>query len=231
MEMNVVPIQRAIPIPTLVAAINEAIEAGDRAKDNADQHYIKAGGLLKELKEQNRGSGTPWYKYVRQKCGISNRRANELIEMHNGRPVTEMRAGNTERQRKTRVKNRARRHARSPTKPPSFEGNPTGQDAAPEDWIKEDDDTPIESYLKNFYEHTSLARDSARVCIRLAEIVIKNFKRIPIAVRRDLQVPDESDLVAETRALAAEWEKTAQAIERRLKHGDQTETKAKTLTG
>ncbi len=66
------------------------LAAGDKALDKAEEHYKAAGLYLLEAKERvRRTPGLTWSAFVLGKCGMSVRRADELIRFADGRTTLE----------------------------------------------------------------------------------------------------------------------------------------------
>lgn len=78
---------------------------GDEASkvSGAEEHYKAAGAALKEIKEKKL-FGKSWEKYVPRVFYISRRRADEYIEMADGRKsLTEVRTKNAASKKKSRA--------------------------------------------------------------------------------------------------------------------------------
>lgn len=88
-----------VPIEALGAEIKARIEAGDRALDKAEQHYISAGLQLAQAKERVRHTANlTWPAFLSTYCGVRRRRADELIALADGRTtLAEMREKNRDR--------------------------------------------------------------------------------------------------------------------------------------
>jgi hypothetical protein len=84
----------------LIKTIKARIAAGDKAQDEADQHYKSAGLLLHRLKAQHRGTWAEWETLLKEKIGIGKSRASELIAIGRGRKTPEqVKSERRERQR------------------------------------------------------------------------------------------------------------------------------------
>jgi uncharacterized protein YajQ (UPF0234 family) len=89
----------------LIKAIKAHIAKGDQLKDKSEQHYISAGLHLNTLKADgaHKRHGLTWEQYVKDKCGISRERADQLIRIADGRTTVEQgRASTTQRVTKHR---------------------------------------------------------------------------------------------------------------------------------
>jgi hypothetical protein len=87
----------------LVTRITGLVTKGDRAVDEAEQHYKAAGIHLAECKAQL-PPGVGWRKFVAANFSFSRRRADELIRIGAGlTTLAEMRAGTADRVRKARA--------------------------------------------------------------------------------------------------------------------------------
>jgi hypothetical protein len=76
----------------LVRAIKVHIAEGDKAKDEAFQHYIAAGLHLWKLKRLHDGRGGTWAEWeqlLKTKIGIGKSRASELMRIADGRKSVE----------------------------------------------------------------------------------------------------------------------------------------------
>ena len=84
------------------------ISKGDEATNRAEEYYKEAGRRLADL-QRHKPEDVTWEDYVKQKCGISCRRADELIEIWSGRKTLE-----DSRARKRESMARSREQARAP---------------------------------------------------------------------------------------------------------------------
>lgn len=75
-------------VPQIVKTIKALIDKGDHATDKAEQFYKSAGAYLKTLKAR-KPDDIPWYKFVRDKCNLSQQRADELIRITDGQTTLE----------------------------------------------------------------------------------------------------------------------------------------------
>jgi hypothetical protein len=73
-----------IAVSTLVATVKTHLEKAAASAEKAEQHYISAGLRLKELKERKPGN-VPWPEYVRKTFDLGRSRADELIQIADGR--------------------------------------------------------------------------------------------------------------------------------------------------
>jgi hypothetical protein len=89
----------------LVKTIKAHIAKGDHARDKADQHYISAGQLLKQLKADHAGNWDEWTALLKEKCNLSTGRASELMQIADGRKSIEgLRADNAAANQRLRDK-------------------------------------------------------------------------------------------------------------------------------
>jgi hypothetical protein len=103
-----------ISIPQVAKAVRALIAKGDKAAEKAEQYYKAAGLHLKELKE-NKPDGVTWEAFVKEECGISRERADELIRIGDGRTtVAEVRKKAEERKQKHLEKSESNRCSRTP---------------------------------------------------------------------------------------------------------------------
>lgn len=98
-----------VPIETLGAEIKARVEAGDRALDKAEQHYIAAGIQLAEAKRRLEQTGEMrWSAFLFSHARIKRRRADDLIAIGEGRiTLAEHRERNRERVAAHRERKRA----------------------------------------------------------------------------------------------------------------------------
>lgn len=98
-----------VPIETLGAEIKARVEAGDRALDKAEQHYIAAGIQLAEAKRRLEQTGEMrWSAFLFSHARIKRRRADDLIAIGQGRiTLAEHREKNRERVAAHRERKRA----------------------------------------------------------------------------------------------------------------------------
>lgn len=98
-----------IPIETVGAEIKARIEAGDKALDKAEQHYIAAGIQLAEAKRRLDQTGEmAWSAFLFSHARIKRRRADDLIAIGEGRiTLAEHREKNRERVSAHRERKRA----------------------------------------------------------------------------------------------------------------------------
>lgn len=91
--------QTTLPIEAVGREIKVRIEAGDKAMDKAEQHYIAAGIQLAEAKKRLRETGEMrWSAFLFSHARIQRRRADELIAIADGRTtLAELREQNRER--------------------------------------------------------------------------------------------------------------------------------------
>jgi hypothetical protein len=93
-----------VSVSSLVAVIKAHLAKGAQSADKADQHFIAAGLLIKELKTR-KPNGAPWPEYVRKTFGLGRERADELIRIADGRTsVEKVRAGGATRAAKNIAK-------------------------------------------------------------------------------------------------------------------------------
>jgi hypothetical protein len=86
-----------ISIPSLIHTIKSHLAKSVQSADKAEQHFVSAGLRLKELKAR-KPSETPWPEYFRETFDLGRSRADELIQIADGRTTVEkVRSGNTER--------------------------------------------------------------------------------------------------------------------------------------
>lgn len=102
-----------LPLNTLAGTIKAHIAAGDKATSKAEEHYKAAGIHLKEAKERvKRTANLTWPAFLVSQCGIQRSRANELIQIADGRTsLEEVRERGRSKERSTREAARAYRHA------------------------------------------------------------------------------------------------------------------------
>ncbi|MCO5156125.1 MAG: hypothetical protein M9945_05115 [Aquamicrobium sp.] len=98
-----------VPIETLGAEIKARVEAGDKALDKAEQHYIAAGIQLAEAKRRlEQTKEMAWPAFLHAHCAIRRRRADDLIAIGQGRiTLAEHREKNRERVAAHRERKRA----------------------------------------------------------------------------------------------------------------------------
>lgn len=107
-----------IPIDTIGREIKARIEAGDKALDKAEQHYIAAGIQLLEAKKRLKQTGEMRFSaFLFSYCkGMKETRAYELIALGDGRTtLAEIRAKGAERVARHAEKNRQARAESSVT--------------------------------------------------------------------------------------------------------------------
>jgi hypothetical protein len=100
---------RRLSTTQLARAVRVLIDKADHAADKAEQFYKAAGAHLRTLKEgrasvNGKGFGT-WEEFVKERCGIASRRADELIMIADGRTTLEkVRASKAESMRRLRAR-------------------------------------------------------------------------------------------------------------------------------
>jgi hypothetical protein len=126
---------------------------------------VEAGKLLSRLKE-NKPDGTTWEVYVKEMCGISRSRSDELIRIADGRTTVE------ETREKTREKVRAHRERQSPLR--NGDASPSRDRGQPEevsDDVEDDDDNlypeTMDEYLALDQTGRKHARDNWRTLLLL----------------------------------------------------------------
>ena len=91
-------------VTQLTREIKVRIVKGEQAQSKANDHFIAAGLLIKELKEFHGGKTAEWEALLKDKCGIGKSRAYELMKIADGRTtVEEVRAEKAESVRKVRA--------------------------------------------------------------------------------------------------------------------------------
>lgn len=97
------------PIESLGREIKARIDAGDKALDKAEQHYIAAGIQLAEVKRRLEQTGEMrWSAFLFSHARIKRRRADDLIAIADGRiTLAEHREKNRERVAAYRERKRA----------------------------------------------------------------------------------------------------------------------------
>jgi hypothetical protein len=98
-----------LPLSTLAGTIKAHIAAGDKSIGKAEEHYKAAGLHLMEAKDRvKRTANLTWPAFLLGECGIQARRANELIEIADGRKtLTEVREKKAKSQAATMAKYRS----------------------------------------------------------------------------------------------------------------------------
>jgi hypothetical protein len=100
-----------IPLDQLGAEIMARIEAGDKAKTKADNHYLAAGLQLIKAREQ---AGRSFDGFLRKHCrGLKRSRAYQLMSIAGGKTTVEA--------ERTKTAERMRKH-RAAAKCPSRDG-------------------------------------------------------------------------------------------------------------
>jgi hypothetical protein len=85
--------------------IKAHIAKGDKAVENADEHYKAAGIYLKELKAEHADTWAKWQTLLKTRIGISTGRASELMQVADGRKTVEkLRAHKAESVRQVRAR-------------------------------------------------------------------------------------------------------------------------------
>jgi hypothetical protein len=104
-----------LPLSTLADTIKAHIARGDKSIGKAEEHYIAAGIHLAEAKERvRRETNLTWPAFLNGQCGIQRRRADELIELADGRKtLAEIRESKAESMRRSRAAGSAQRGAQS----------------------------------------------------------------------------------------------------------------------
>jgi hypothetical protein len=90
----------------LIKTIRAHIAKGDHDQKKAEQHYTSAGQHLETLKKcgAHKLHGLTWEQFVKEKCGISRERADQLIRIGNGTTTVEKeRADTAQRMQKLRA--------------------------------------------------------------------------------------------------------------------------------
>jgi len=92
---------------SLCAAVKTLIRKGDASNDEAQAFYANAGANLRKIKDDPRRTGS-WASYVREHCGLSQQRADELIRIAEGRTtVKKVRAEKAASVQKSKAKLKA----------------------------------------------------------------------------------------------------------------------------
>jgi hypothetical protein len=104
-----------------IKIVKAEVTAGDKSSAVAKEHYKTAGEHLHHLKSAgaHKDLGMSWQDYIKQHCGISQERADELIRIYNGSTTAaKVRANATARKQKERAKKSVTSHssARTPVK-------------------------------------------------------------------------------------------------------------------
>jgi hypothetical protein len=82
------PATTQIETPALVATIKTHLAKAAQSAEKSEQHFRSAGQHLKELKAR-KPSETPWPEYVRETFDLGRSRADELIQIADGRTTVE----------------------------------------------------------------------------------------------------------------------------------------------
>jgi hypothetical protein len=89
-------VSATMAMPVLIRTVKVHIEKGNRAAEKSEQHFIATGLFLKEAKERKPADIT-WPDFVRQHFDLGRSRADELIQIADGRTTVELVRSRVER--------------------------------------------------------------------------------------------------------------------------------------
>jgi hypothetical protein len=80
-----------------IRTIKALVAKGDHARDKSAQFYTAAGRHLEALKQDgaHKRHALTWEQFVKDKCGISRERADQLIRIADGRTTVEQERADT----------------------------------------------------------------------------------------------------------------------------------------
>jgi hypothetical protein len=195
-------------IPQVAKAIKAFVAKGDKAADKAEQYYKAAGLHLKTLKEL-KPDGVTWEDFVKEKCGVARSRADELIQIADGRAsLDQVREKNKERQKRFEQKKKA-------ASPPLANGHaksdfldeigPVRSQKTRDDEVAEpeaDQASDPQSYLAAFLLRTDLA---SKALIGCEGLVNEHAESAPASITKDV--------ARAARAVATAWAALASTLE------------------
>jgi hypothetical protein len=209
------------PTERLVVEIKSLLNCADRAMTDAENWYRQAGQRLADLKAQ-KPDGVTWETYVKEQCGISKNRADELIRIATGKTtLDEVRQNNKEKQDRFRKKERELRnaHGSGPTQTdiedalasidpdePTLDDEAMGRIAKPK---RLPDDTPHENLETAYMIRIDLTTNAIRGCENIVGDLPKNFPR---KMKRNM--------ADAARAAAEAWSALALTLEKSLRNAE-----------
>jgi hypothetical protein len=197
-----------LPVPQIAKAIKALIAKGDKAADKAEQYYIAAGRHLSTLKA-HKPDDTTWEAYVKEHCGLSRQRADELIRIGEGQTsVAEVREKTKQRNRRLRDRQRLSRDSDQSGGDDEDDDLDVTSDKTVEDQIAEpeaDEISDPKSYRLAFLLRIDLATKALRGCEWLAS---QSEDDATPAIRKET--------ARAARAVATAWSALAQTLEKSL---------------
>jgi hypothetical protein len=194
-----------LPLTTLACTIKASIAAGDKAADKAEQHYKAAGLYLAEAKQIVSRTKQTWPAFCIAECGVGRRRADQYIELAEGRTsLVKMREGYAKANANRNVGNV---HAQSAPITEqtqhtikSIDGAPPQPDSADdgdEAWAVKrfmfavNDIIDSVNEVTGYIEDVSLSKESAETLQKACEKVMTAWNAVKWSIKTDSEDDDE----------------------------------------